>query len=494
MVLFGATGDLTRRKITPALFGLKLRRLLPERFALVAFARRDKDDAGLRAELKDAVRQFAPQLPVDGPDWEAFAASIFYIRSELDDAGGYARLSERLAELDRDVGLEGNRLFYLATPPENFAEIAQHLGEAGLNRPPSPDAWSRIVVEKPFGSDLGTAQELNRQLRSVFAENRILRIDHYLGKETVQNILVLRFANRIFEPLWNERHIDHVQITVAETVGVEGRGGYFERSGTTRDMVQNHLLQVLTLVAMEPPVDLSADAVRDEKVKALRCIRPFSFEDVSKFSVRGQYGPGTIREDGADVALPGYRQETGVDPHSSTETFAAFRFQVDNWRWAGVPFYVQAGKRMPRKVTEVAIHFKPIPRVLFAQLPGVEIEPNCLILRIQPDEGASIMLNSKAPGPDLTLQPVRMDFDYGKAFSTPISDAYERLIRDAIRGDASLFARGDEVEEAWRVVTPILDSWRDLSCPLFPNYAAGTWGPDAACILLTNGRTWIRPA
>lgn len=486
MTLFGATGDLTRRKIIPALFSLQLQGLLPEKFVIVAFARRDKDDAGFRTELQDAVKQFAPKLPADSPEWKAFAERVFYLRSTLDDADGYKRLAARLKELDKSHGLGGNRLFYLATPPENFDEIIQHLGGAELNKPGNDDAWARIVIEKPFGYDLASARHLNAELGSVFSEEQIYRIDHYLGKETVQNIAVLRFANQIFEPLWNGRYIDHVQITVAETLGMEGRGNYFEQSGITRDMVQNHALQVLTLIAMEPPTALTADAIRDEKVKALKSIRPFTSEDVANWTVRGQYGPGEV--DGKPAA--GYRDEEGVAANSETETYAAFRFACENWRWSGVPFYVQAGKRMPKRSTEVQIQFKAVPEILFARLDCADLKPNRLTLRIQPDEGASLEIASKVPGPQIKIQPVRMDFTYGEEFSTPIRDAYERLIYDAMRGDASLFARNDEVEAAWALITPILEAWRDLSCPLFPNYAAGTWGPEAAKSLLAGKPAW----
>jgi glucose-6-phosphate 1-dehydrogenase len=488
-VLFGATGDLTRRKIVPALFDLATQNLLPQSFAIVAFARRDKTDESFRAELREAIKEFAPKLPADGKEWDSFAQNVFYLRSTLEDPEGYKRLADRLAALDRERNLGGKRLFYLATPPDNFSEIIQHLGGAGLNHSPNPQGWARIIIEKPFGYDLASARQLNAELSAVFAENQVYRIDHYLGKETVQNILVLRFANQIFEPLWNQKYIDSVQITVAESIGIEGRGAYFEKSGITRDMVQNHALQVLTLIAMEPPVSLNADDVRDEKVKVLKSIRPFTPEDVARWTVRGQYGPGTV--DGESV--PGYRQEEGVDPHSDTETFAAFRFSLGNWRWEGVPFTIQAGKRLPTRVTEVQIQFKAVPDVLFARLDCSQMRPNRLTLRIQPDEGASLEINSKEPGPEMHVLSVKMDFKYGSAFHAPIRDAYERLILDALRGDASLFARNDEVEAAWALITPILEAWRDLSCPLFPNYAAGTWGPEAVRTLFNAGSVWQPP-
>jgi glucose-6-phosphate 1-dehydrogenase len=492
-VLYGATGDLTHRKIIPALFSLSLQNLLPKAFAIIAFARRDKNDDVFRADLKAAVKEFAPKLPADGEEWDRFAQSIFYLRSGFDDLDGYKRLGEKIAQLDKERGLGGNALFYLATPPDNFSQIIDMLGKSGLNKPLSDGGWSRIIIEKPFGTDLDSAHKLNLELNGVYAENQIFRIDHYLGKETVQNILVLRFANQIFEPLFNKNYIDNVQITVAESIGLEGRGGYFEHAGITRDIVQNHALQVLTLIAMEPPVTLSADDVRDEKVKVLKAIRPFTPDDVAQYTIRGQYGPGTVQSGDKQEQVPGYRQEEGVDPNSNTDTYAAFRFAIENWRWSGVPFYVQAGKRLPKRVTEVKIYFKQVPDVLFARMAYAGVQPNTLTLRIQPDEGASMEICSKIPGPEMHIQKVQMDFKYGSSFNVPIRDAYERLIIDAIRGDAALFTRNDETEAAWNIITPILDAWRDLSCPLFPNYAAGTWGPTAAADLLTGGRAWHIP-
>lgn len=492
-VLFGSTGDLTRRKIMPALYSLAQQNLLPSSFAIIAFARRDKDDNSYRDDVKSAILEFSPSLKPEGVVWDNFSKSIYYLRANLDDAEGYRLLCDRLNEMDIELGLKGNRLFYLATPPENFNEIIENLGRVGLNRTVTDHSWTRLIVEKPFGYDLKSARELNHQLELRFKEEQIYRVDHYLGKETVQNILVLRFANQIFEPLFNKNYVDNVQITVTETIGVEGRGNYFEKSGITRDIVQNHALQVLTLIAMEPPISLEADAIRDEKVKTLRSIRPFSPEDVANLTVRGQYGHGFTMAGDKQEPVPGYREEDGVDPRSITETFAAFNFSLDNWRWSGVPFYVKAGKRMPCRATEVQIQFKSVPDVLFARILGKPLCPNRLLLRIQPDEGASIEVCSKVPGQDLDIRSVLMNFTYGESFDVPIRDAYELLLMNAVRGDASLFARNDEVEAAWEVMTPILDAWEHTLCPVFPNYAAGSWGPDAADKLLSSGVNWCLP-
>lgn len=484
LVLFGATGDLTHRKLIPALFSLHCQNLLPKPFAIIAFARRDKTDDSYRADLQESVRRFATALPAEGPEWDSFARQISYHRSNFDDLDGYRRLANRL---DSSNGAEDSgrrRLFYMATPADNFSDIVRYLGESGLNRRDIPDGWARTIIEKPFGHDLESARRLNADLRAVFSEDQIYRIDHYLGKETVQNILVLRFANQIFEPLWNRNYIESVRITVAETLGMEGRGRFFEQAGITRDIVQNHALQVLTLVAMEAPVALTADAIRDEKVKVLRSIHSFTPDDVARWTVRGQYGRGVMTGRDGTAPVPGYREEEGVAPQSSVETYAAFRFELENWRWAGVPFYVQAGKRLPERVTDIRIQFRAVPEVLFARLECAGVRPNRLTIRIQPDEGASLEIGSKTPGPEMRVQPVKMDFLYGSSFHAPIPEAYERLLLDAIRGDAALFARDDEVEAAWSLITPILQTWQDLTCPLFPNYAAGTWGPSAAELLL----------
>jgi glucose-6-phosphate 1-dehydrogenase len=484
LVIFGASGDLTRRKLVPALMGLARDGLLPSNFAVAGFARRPKSDEEFREELLEGVRAHAYKGAEAA--FAALAPGISYHQATFEDAEGYASLSKRLAKIDAERGTQGNRLFYLATPPSGYAEILGHLKESGLSSPPA-GKFARVVVEKPFGRDLGTARALNDQVAAGFRESQVFRIDHYLGKETVQNILAMRFGNGIFEPLWSEKFVDHVQITVAESIGVEGRGGYFEEAGIIRDMIQNHLLQVLTLVAMEPPVSLAADAVRNEKVKVLNAIAAFAPEDVAGATVRGQYGAGFAE----GVEVPAYGEEEGVARDSSTESYAAVRLEVNNWRWASTPFFLRAGKRLPRRVSEVAIHFKRPPHALFTR--GARgVAPNILLLRIQPDEGVSLRFGSKVPGPDVKLRDVRMDFRYGTAFGSRSPDAYERLLLDAMIGDPTLFARRDEVEEAWRIVDSIVAGWEASGQGPMP-YGAGTWGPQDADRLLGPSRVWRKP-
>ncbi|GAC1395541.1 MAG: glucose-6-phosphate dehydrogenase [Chloroflexota bacterium] len=495
MVIYGATGDLTHRKLMPALYNLARERLLPHPFAVVAFARRDYTDDSFRQEMRTWVDQFSRQKPIDEAVWEGFAANIYYHRAEFGDPAGYSGLSARLDSLDRDLGTGGNRLFYLATPPSQYPEVIQRLGEAGLAREGDAASsgergWSRLIVEKPFGHDLETARELNHTVHRSFREDQVYRIDHYLGKETVQNILVLRFANGIFEPVWNRRYIDHVEITAAETVGVEGRGNYYEEAGTLRDMVQSHLLQLLNLVAMEPPVAFDANAVRDEKVKVLRAIRPLNDPaDVAAHTVRGQYGAGWV----AGKHLEGYREEKYVSATSTTDTFVALRLFVDNWRWQGVPFYLRTGKALPKRVTEIAVQFRPAPHALFGFAAGSQMEPNVLSIRIQPDEGIALTVSSKVPGAAMTIRPVKLDFLYGASFVAPPPEAYERLILDCMLGDSTHFTRSDAVEQAWSLVTGILTGWAQQPAPTFPNYEAGTWGPrEAHQLLQQDGRSWRR--
>lgn len=488
VVLFGATGDLAHRKVVPALFHLWVGNLLPERFALVCFGRRPFSDQEIRNALRASLEKHARITPVDEERWAAFAARITYHQGGFDEPAAYASLSTKLDAIDRESGTGGNRLYYLATPASSFPEIVRGLGAAGLDHETADGGWRRVVIEKPFGRDLETAVKLNREVGKVFRESQVYRIDHYLGKETVRNILIFRFGNLIFEPIWHRRYIDHVQITVAESIGVEGRGAFYEETGALRDILQNHLLQLLTLVAMEPPANLEAEALRDEKVKVLRAIRPIPVEQVDRSVIRGQYGPGWV---GATEAT-GYRSEPSVDPASETETFVAARLEIDDWRWAGVPFYLRAGKRLPKRATEIAIQFKDVPQHLFPTV-GDEPEPNLLVIRIQPDEGILLRFAAKVPGLGVDVRPVNMDFAYGSAFTVESPDAYETLILDALLGDASLFTRADEVEAAWRIVDPIIDAWIAGPEPVMPNYTAGTWGPDAADELLTReGRRWRR--
>ena len=476
LVLFGATGDLAHRKVVPALYQLWRTNLLPHEFVIVAIGRREYDDDKLRDEYRATLEKYSRVLPLDEPAWRSFASRIRYQRLDFEKPSDYDTLATRLEELDKEHSAHGNFLFYLATQPSAFAEIVAQLGRVGLDHERHEGGWRRIVIEKPFGHDLTSAIRLNREVGKVFREAQVYRIDHYLGKETVRNLLVFRFGNGIFEPIWNRRHIDHVQITVAESIGVEGRGAFYEETGASRDFLQNHLLQLLSLVAMEPPATFEADALRDEKVKAIRAVGAPTADKVQADIVRGQYGPGWV---GAKP-VPGYREEPEVAKDSETETFIAARLEIDDWRWSGVPFYLRTGKRLPKRATEIAIQFKEVPHRLFRESSS-EPDPNLLAIRIQPDEGIMLRFGAKVPGLGLDVRSVTMDFTYGSAFSV------------ALLGDASLFTRADEVETAWSIVTPIIEAWSQESPPDFPNYEAGSWGPEAADQLLArDGRKWRR--
>lgn len=484
VVIFGATGDLTRRKLLPALYRLSQERLVPAEFAILGAARQQLTDEEFGSRMREALAEFSDDATVEETTWSSFANGIFYVAGEFDDPDTYTKLKARLQEIDEQRKTQGNRIFYLATSPEFFGTIAGQLGRAQMARP-AAGAWTRIIVEKPFGHDLESARELNAQLAAVFGESQIYRIDHYLGKETVQNILVFRFANSIFEPLWNRQYIDHVQITNAETIGVEGRGTYYEKAGALRDMMQSHVFQVAALITMEPPSTLEPNAVRDEKIKAMQAVRPLPLDLVEELAVRGQYGPGQVLGD----TVVGYRQEPGVDPHSNTETFAVLKLLFDNWRWAHVPFYLRSGKRLQKHVTEIAIQFKEVPHRLFTDS-DTPLEPNVLVIRIQPNEGITLRFGAKLPGQAMRIRWVNMDFRYGSSFGVKPPEAYERLLLDCMLGDSTLYARRDMVERGWEIVTPILEAWKKPA-PDFPNYEAGTWGPKAAFDLIEReGRKW----
>jgi len=484
LVIFGASGDLTRRKLVPAVYSLFREGLLPEGFRLLGFARREKSDEAFRAELREGVAEFARVGLGDEAAWADFAARLHYLQGGYDEAASFGALAARIDELA--AGAPRRVLFYLATPPAGFEPVVEQLREAGLARA-DDGGWARLIVEKPFGRDLASARALNDHVRSAFAENQIFRIDHYLGKETVQNLLVFRFANSLFEPIWNQKYVDHVQITVAETVGVEQRGSYYDHAGALRDIVQNHMMHLLCLVAMEGPASLAADAVRDEKVKVLQALRPMEAACVPKRVVRAQYGAGTSGGQG----VAGYREEQGVGPASTTETFVALKALVDNWRWAGVPFYLRTGKRMPARITEIGIHFKPVPQVLFNAPPLGPMEPNVLALRIQPNEGISLQFQVKVPGADGGVRPHKMDFGYAASFGAEPPDAYERLLLDAALGDSTLFTRSDEVEAAWTFLQPILDGCAQAAVAELPAYQAGSWGPaEADRLIEADGRQW----
>jgi len=481
LVILGASGDLTRRKLVPAVFNLLLDGLLPAEFAVVGTARRDLTAEAFAEDLRQGVADHSRQA-LDPEAWEKVAARTSYVALGKDPSG-YRRLAKHLEDVDRKLGTGGNRLFYLSIPPSAIPAVIHGLQEAGLNRPGQGGSWARIIVEKPIGHDLESARELNRVINDVFDERDVFRIDHYLGKETVQNLLVFRFANAIFEPLWNQKYVDHVQITVAESLGVEGRGDYYEEAGATRDMVQNHLFQLLCLTAMEPPVSLAPDTIRDEKVKVLQALRPVEPARVSETTVRGQYAAGVI--DGKEVV--GYKDEPGVSPESRTETYVALRVHIDNWRWAGVPFYLRAGKRLHGRLTEVALRFKDVPHRLFR---NDTLTPNTLALRIQPDEGMMLTFDVKVPGTQPRIKPVDMDFLYETAFGKQPPEAYERLLLDAMHGDSTLFIRRDEVEASWSYIDRLQERWAEDDDPL-PEYTAGSWGPAEAHVMLAqDGHKW----
>jgi glucose-6-phosphate 1-dehydrogenase len=485
MVIFGAAGDLTKRKLIPALYNLAKERLLPKEFAVVGLARNEMSTEEFRERMSEDIREFATDRLEPGI-WEDFVKKLYYLPGTFADPDAYQRLQSVLARADKEHGTRGNYLYYLATNPSFFSEIIRQLGIAGLARQEAGQ-WRRVVIEKPFGRDLESAKALNHEIQQVLDERQIYRIDHYLGKETVQNIMVFRFGNSIFEPVWNRRYIDHVQITVAETVGVELRGLYYEEAGALRDMVPNHIFQLIALTAMEPPISFDADTVRDEKAKVLRAIQPIEPEEVLTRAVRGQYGPGAVN--GQPAA--GYRTEPDVAPESATETYVGLKLLIDNWRWADVPFYLRTGKRMPKRVTEICIQFKRAPFLLFRKTPVEHLTPNVLVLQIQPEEGIKVRFGAKVPGPIVQMGPVDMGFRYADYFGTTPSTGYETLLYDCMNGDPTLFHRADTVEVGWNIVTPILDVWKALPPRSFPNYAAATWGPKEADELLRrDGRQW----
>src|SRR5882672_8929168 len=488
IVIFGASGDLTARKLIPAFYHLHKEKQMPPDFRIVGFARREKTDASWRQELRQALDQFSRTKPVDEKVWQDFSQHISYSQGDITEAEAYAKLERQLSAFGSPQ-LRNNLLFYLATSPSQFGEAVEHLHRARLLHK-NGEGWQRIVVEKPFGHDLESARQLNAELTRYAHEQQVFRIDHYLGKETVQNILMFRFSNAIFERLWNRDSIDHVQVTVSEILGVGQRGGYYEEAGALRDMVQNHLLQVTSLVAMEPPVSLDAEPIRDEKVKLLKSIRPLRPEDVARQVVRGQYFAGAVNGE----QRPGYRQEPKVKPDSNVETYVAIKLFIDNWRWSGVPFYLRTGKNLPISASEVRIQFSPTPHVLFAAQCGQDLDPNALTLRLQPNEGISLRFNGKVPGTSLAVRPVRMHFSYDSEFGAYTPEAYERLLLEAMAGDATLFIRRDEVETAWKIVDSIRKGWEGKPLSNREFYAAGTWGPVAADDLLAQcGHAWREP-
>ena len=484
-VIFGASGDLTKRKLVPAIYSLFVQKLLPEKFALLGVSRTEFSDDEFRRNIKSAISEF--KEIEDNSKIDEFIKKIFYTSISFDDTAAYKKLNKRIVELRKSNNVGGNTIFYLSTPPSLYGVIPQHLAAVELNK--QDDGWKRLIIEKPFGYDLKSALKLKDELLKDWEEEQIFRIDHYLGKETVQNLLVTRFSNGIFEPLWNRNFIHHIEITSSENIGVEKRGGYYDTSGALRDMVQNHLLQVVGLTAMEPPSSLQPSAIRNEILKVFQSLRPIKKDEVNKIAIRGQYLSSTIRGE----VVPGYRDEEGVNPHSLTETYAALKFYIDNWRWGGVPFYIRTGKRLPTRVTEVVIHFKPTPHFLFSQNRMCDA-CNQLVIRIQPDEGILLKIGMKTPGAGFEVQNVNMDFHYSDLTSQRIPSAYERLLYDTMKGDSTLFARTEEVLEAWKFLTPVIDCWKDdKDVPLF-GYPAGTWGPKSADDLIEEkDMTWRYP-
>ena len=489
IVIFGASGDLSKRKLLPSLYRLFFERRISSSFAVIGSSRTPMSDDAFREKMKESVSKFLEDAPFDEDVWRSFAQSLFYVPGDLSNPESYEDIKRKLDQVEKSHDTAGNALFYLSTQPSYYAEAILELGKHGLQH---GNGWRRVIIEKPFGHDLDSARRLNEEIHKVFDESAIYRIDHYLGKETVQNILAFRFGNGIFEPLWNRGYVDYMQITAAESIGVEGRGAYYQEAGALRDMIQNHLSQVMATVAMEPPTVFDATNVRDERAKLLRSVRIMKPEDVPKYGVAGQYGPAKVG--GQD--LPGFRQEPSVDPEAQTDTYAAVTFFVDNWRWAGVPFYIRTGKRMPKRVTDIAIQFHAPPLGLFKQETRTglrEARPNLLVLRIQPEEGISLRFLSKSPGSGMRVRPVSMDFNYGSSFGERSPTAYETLLLDAMAGDPTLYTRQDMVEASWQIVQPILDVWAKTKFD-FPNYPAGSWGPkESDEMLARQGHVWRIP-
>ncbi len=487
LVIFGATGDLAQRKLIPALYNLLLDKTLPKDFAVLGVSRRQMTDQAFRAQLQDGIKKYSRQA-LQETTWRQFERHLFYLSGKLDDPTTYKEIKACAEKIEAEFNLKGNRIFYLAIPPTSIVPITQGLEQGGLVQPVAQTLpFSRLIIEKPIGRDLVSAQQINASVGHIFDESQIYRIDHYLGKETVQNLLVLRFANGIFEPLWNSKYIDHVQITVSEEEGVGTRASYYEEAGALRDMIQNHILQLLCLVAMEPPWSLDSDVVRSTRLDVIRSLRPIVGADVNRQTVRAQYSSGIIN--GKEV--PGYRRELGVRPDSTVETYVALRVFIDNWRWAGVPFYIRTGKRMSKRATEISIQFKGIPQVLFNKNLPQPLSPNILSLKVQPNEGFSLQIISKAPGSKVAIHPVEMDFQYGTTYETASPDAYERLLLDVMAGDTTLFMRRDAVEVAWAWVTEILDGWQRYGSKWLPEYTAGSWGPvEADRLIEQDNREW----